>query len=89
MSQVSTFAPFAPARKFIQVERVRQLRWKEPDIADDKTLRGRQDSSRIAMGEEYEVAYWINKFGVTREQLQEAVNTVGNSTSAVQRYLNR
>lgn len=58
-------------------------------MADDKTLRGPQDSSRIAMEEDYEVEYWTNKFGVSREKLQEAVNAVGNSASAVEQYFDR
>lgn len=58
-------------------------------MADDKTVRGPQDRSRIAMGEEYEVGYWTRKFGVSREQLQEAVNAVGNSAGAVEDYLRR
>ncbi|MEP9359990.1 MULTISPECIES: DUF3606 domain-containing protein [unclassified Sphingomonas] len=58
-------------------------------MADDKTLRGPQDSSRVAMGEEYEVSYWTEKFGVSRERLQEAVDAVGNSADAVRAYLAR
>lgn len=57
-------------------------------MADNKALRAPQDSSRIAMGEDYEVNYWTNKFGVSREKLQEAVNAVGSSASAVERHLN-
>lgn len=38
-------------------------------MADDKTARAPQDSSRIAMQEDYEVRYWTNKFGVSRERL--------------------
>ena len=56
-------------------------------MADDKTTRSPQDSSRIAMGEDYEVAYWTKKFGVTRDKLQQAVDAVGNSASAVERHL--
>ena len=56
-------------------------------MADNKTLRSPQDSSRIAMGEDYEVEYWTKKFGVSREKLQQAVNAVGNSASAVERHL--
>lgn len=33
------------------------------------------------MGEDYEVAYWTDKFGVSRERLQTAVDAVGNSAS--------
>lgn len=58
-------------------------------MADDKTLRGPQDSSRVAMGEDYEVAYWTDKFGVSRERLQEAVDAVGNSADAIRAYLAR
>lgn len=58
-------------------------------MADDKTLRGPQDSSRIAMGEDYEVDYWTNKFGVSPERLQAAVDVVGNSAAAVEAYLKR
>ena len=58
-------------------------------MADDKTLRGPQDASQIAMGEDYEVRYWTNKFGVSRETLQQAVDAVGNSASAVEQHLKR
>jgi len=56
-------------------------------MADDKTLRGPQDASRIALGEDYEVDYWTGKFGVTRERLQAAVKAVGNSAAAVEAHL--
>ncbi|WP_306097839.1 DUF3606 domain-containing protein [Sphingomonas sp. DG1-23] len=56
-------------------------------MSDDKSLRAPQDASRIAMGEDYEVRYWTNKFGVTREQLQSAVDAVGNSAGAVEQHL--
>jgi hypothetical protein len=58
-------------------------------MADDKTLRGPRDSSRVAMGEDYEVAYWTDRFGVSRERLQEAVDAVGNSADAIRAYLAR
>lgn len=56
-------------------------------MADDKTLKSAQDRSRIAMGEDYEVAYWTKKFGVSRETLQEAVDAVGHSVTAVEKHL--
>lgn len=58
-------------------------------MADDKTLRSPQDRSRIALGEDYEVRYWTAKFGVSQEQLQEAVNAVGNGADAVEAYFKR
>jgi hypothetical protein len=48
-----------------------------------------QDSSRIAMGEDYEVAYWTKNFGVSRDRLQEAIDAVGNSADAAEAYLKR
>ena len=57
-------------------------------MADNKTLRGPQDSSRIAMGEDYEVEYWTDKFGVDRDTLQNAVDAVGNSAAAVGKHFN-
>ncbi len=58
-------------------------------MSDNTSLRGPQDSSRIAMGEDYEVRYWTGKFGVSREALQEAVDAVGVSAAAVEEYLRR
>ncbi|MCB4862833.1 DUF3606 domain-containing protein (plasmid) [Sphingobium sp. SJ10-10] len=57
-------------------------------MANEKTARGPQDSSRIALGEDYEVQYWTNRFGASKEQLEEAVEAVGNSVDAVAAYLN-
>jgi hypothetical protein len=56
-------------------------------MADNKDIRGPQDSSRIAMGEDYEVRYWTEKFGVSQDELQRAVDAVGNSASAVEKHL--
>nr|WP_083434361.1 DUF3606 domain-containing protein [Sphingomonas sp. Y57] len=56
-------------------------------MADDTTLRSPQDRSRIALGEDYEVRYWSEKFGVSKDRLEEAVKAVGNSADAVERHL--
>ena len=45
-------------------------------MADDKTKTAPQDASRINVREDYEVRYWTKKFGVTAEQLKEAVAKV-------------
>lgn len=58
-------------------------------MSDDKTMRAPQDSSRIAMGEDYEVEYWTHKFGVSRDRLQAAVDAVGNGADAVEKHLKR
>ena len=56
-------------------------------MTDNTTLRAPQDSSRIAMGEDYEVRYWTDRFGVSKDRLQAAVDAVGNSADRVEEYL--
>lgn len=58
-------------------------------MADSKTKRGPQDRSRIALGEDYEVAYWTGKFRVSRDELTEAVGAVGNSAQVVADFLRK
>jgi hypothetical protein len=47
----------------------------------------KRDRNRIALGEEYEVRYWTEKLGVSREELERAVKAVGNSADAVREHL--
>jgi Protein of unknown function (DUF3606) len=54
---------------------------------DDLKKKGPQDRSKINMHEDYEVRYWTKELGVTREQLQRAVEKVGNSAAAVRKEL--
>lgn len=58
-------------------------------MADDRTNRGPQDRSRINFGEDYEVRYWTDKFGVSKSQLEEAVRKAGSSAAAVEEELRR
>ena len=58
-------------------------------MSDDKNQRGPQDASRVALGEDYEVRYWSERFGVSRDRLEEAVRAVGNGTDAVEAFLSR
>jgi Protein of unknown function (DUF3606) len=39
------------------------------------------------MHEDYEVKYWIKELGVSKERLQQVVDKVGNSASAVRKEL--
>ena len=56
-------------------------------MSDDTTLRSPQDRTRVAMGQEHEVRYWTERFGVSREDLQRAVDEVGNTAAAIERRL--
>jgi hypothetical protein len=56
-------------------------------MADDKTLRSPQDASKISLSEDYEVAYWTKKFGVSADELRAAVKASGNGANAVEKHL--
>jgi hypothetical protein len=58
-------------------------------MADDLSKRGAQDRSRINMHEDYEVRHWTKTFGVTRDELQRAVDKVGSSVEAVRKELGK
>jgi len=45
--------------------------------------------NHIAMNELLEVKYWTKHLGVTRDELQRAVDKVGNSAAAVRKELGR
>jgi hypothetical protein len=56
-------------------------------MSDDKSQRAPQDASRVALGEEYEVRYWTGRFGVSRDQLEDAVAAVGNGADSIEAHL--
>jgi len=56
-------------------------------MADDKSNVGAPDRDRINMSEDYEARGWAERFGVSRERLQEAVDAVGSSADKVRGYL--
>ena len=56
-------------------------------MSDDTSKKGMQDRTRINTSEDYELRYWSEKFGVSRDQLKAAVIKVGNSVSAVEKEL--
>ena len=58
-------------------------------MADDRSLRGPQDRQRINLSEDYEVTSWSKKWGVSREQLAEAVRKVGPMSAAVAELLGK
>jgi len=54
---------------------------------DDLKKKGSPDRSKINMHEPYEVQYWTKHLNVSKEQLQKAVDKVGNSAAAVRKEL--
>jgi hypothetical protein len=58
-------------------------------MADDKMKTGTADDVRINVNEAYEVQYWTTKFGVTAEELHDAVDAVGPMVADVMRELGK
>ena len=56
-------------------------------MSDDKSQRGEPDRSRISVSEPYEVKYWANRFGVTPEELKDAVHKAGTLPAQVEAWL--
>jgi hypothetical protein len=61
----------------------------EEQMTDDLRKKTTPDRSKISMSEEHEVRYWTKHLGVTREELQEAVDKVGNAAAAVRKELGK
>jgi hypothetical protein len=57
-------------------------------MSDNKKNVGSPDRDRINLSEKYEVQYWAEKFGVSAEELREAVQKVGTVATDVENYLN-
>ena len=62
---------------------------KKKIIMSDDLSKKPLDGTRIDVNEEWELDQWSKKFGVTKEQLKEAVEAVGTSAAAVEKYLRK
>jgi hypothetical protein len=58
-------------------------------MPDDKTKPGGQNRKLINSSESYEVRDWAAKFGVSPEQLLDAIRSVGNRAEDVEAYLKK
>ena len=56
---------------------------------DDKKNTGSSDRDRININEDYELQYWSKKFGVSSNELKEAVKAVGSAVKEVERHLKK
>jgi hypothetical protein len=58
-------------------------------MSDDKIKTGSPDRDTVNTKEPYEVQYWCKKFGCTIAELTGAVQSVGKSAKAVEKYLKK
>ena len=56
---------------------------------DNLKRAGSPDDELISANQEHEIEYWTKKFGVSRQGLLDAVNSVGNSAEAVREHLGK
>jgi hypothetical protein len=61
----------------------------EHHMPDNLSKKRQPDRSKINMNEDYEVRYWAQHLGVSKEELQKAVDKVGNSAAAVRKQLRK
>ena len=55
-------------------------------MADDRSLRGGQDRTRVNVDQDYEAKYWAEKWGISQEELRSAVAEVGPMVSDLERH---
>ena len=58
-------------------------------MSDDKSKAGKQDRDRINVHQDYELRDWARRFGVSKDELKKAVESVGNSAEAVRKHLGK
>jgi hypothetical protein len=56
-------------------------------MPDNRNIAHGRDRKMIAMDEDYEVRYWSDKLGVSRDELQRAVDAVGSNAEKVEEYV--
>jgi hypothetical protein len=61
----------------------------EDAMPDNLSKQGQPDRSKIAMNEAFDVRYWIKHLGVSKKELQRAVDKVGNSAATVKKELEK
>ena len=58
-------------------------------MADDKKKTGTADRSKISLSQDHEIRYWTKHLDVSRDELQRAIEKVGNSAAAVRKQLGK
>lgn len=58
-------------------------------MSDKPKQLGERDGQRIDIRQDTELHYWTREFGISTEQLEEAVRHVGPMVSDIRRFLRR
>ncbi|TPG42718.1 DUF3606 domain-containing protein [Sphingomonas koreensis] len=58
-------------------------------MADDKAQIGKPDRGRVAAGEDYEVAYFAQRHGISQDQARDLIERHGNDRAALDAAANQ
>jgi len=58
-------------------------------MSDNLSNKGNPDRNLISLTEAHEVRYWTEALGISKEELERAVDQVGNSAAKVREHLNK
>ena len=58
-------------------------------MPDNLKIRQPQDPKQINVHEDWELTYWSNKFGISKDKLRQAVQAVGPYVEKVKQYLGK
>ncbi|MBD8187832.1 DUF3606 domain-containing protein [Pseudomonas viridiflava] len=58
-------------------------------MPDDLTKTGASDRNKVNVNQAHELGDWSKKFGVTEQQLKDAVKAVGVSAEDVKKHLGK
>ena len=56
-------------------------------MSDDKSKRDFRDRDRINVNEPYELQYWCEKFGISKEKLRQIVEKTGPMVQDVKKQI--
>jgi hypothetical protein len=58
-------------------------------MGDNKNIQDGRDRSKVSGSDSYEFQYLEQKLGVTREQIEKAIEAVGSSREKIEEFLAR
>jgi len=58
-------------------------------MADDTSIRGAGDRTKVNVNQRHELQYWSKELGCTEDELRAAVEAVGPSADKVREHLSK
>lgn len=58
-------------------------------MTDNKNKKDARDRNKVAGGEPYEIDYLVRELGVSRQDVEAAIDAVGNDREKIKKYLKK